>query len=143
MQGMSGKREQRRNVPRRGLHGVGSGHAPADISRTFCFCVIEIENEGSALGAPRRLATVSPCLAPPRSAPPRLAPPQLLRLARPRRAPRRQSCSAFGVSGFSVRIQIIPEHALHEKGLQRQIGVGILVSRQQRRALAVQLMSRG
>ena len=36
----------------------------------------------------------------------------------------------------------IPEHALHEKGLQRQIGVGTLVSSQERRALFVLLINR-
>ena len=38
---------------------------------------------------------------------------------------------------------IVPGHALHEKGLQRQIGVDTLVSRQQRRALAVPRLNRG
>ena len=37
----------------------------------------------------------------------------------------------------------VPEHALHEKGLQRQIAVGTLVNSQQRRALAVPLLNRG
>ena len=37
----------------------------------------------------------------------------------------------------------IPGHALHEKGLQRQIGDGTLVSSQERRALAVPLINRG
>ena len=37
----------------------------------------------------------------------------------------------------------IPGHALHEKGLQRQIGVGTLFSSQERRALAVPLINRG
>ena len=36
----------------------------------------------------------------------------------------------------------IPGHALHEKGLQRQIGVGTLVNSQQRRALAVPVINR-
>ena len=36
----------------------------------------------------------------------------------------------------------VPGHALHEEGLQRQIGVGTLVNSQQRRALAVLLLSR-
>ena len=35
-----------------------------------------------------------------------------------------------------------PGHALHKKGLQRQIGVGTLVNSQQRRALAVPLINR-
>ena len=35
-----------------------------------------------------------------------------------------------------------PGHALHEKGLQRQIGVGTLVGSQERRALAVPLTNR-
>ena len=35
-----------------------------------------------------------------------------------------------------------PGHALHEKGLQRQIGVGTLVSSQERRALAVLVINR-
>ena len=38
---------------------------------------------------------------------------------------------------------VIPGHALHEKGLQRQIGDGTLVSSQERRALAVPLINRG
>ena len=36
----------------------------------------------------------------------------------------------------------IPANVLHEKGLQRQIGVGTLVSSQERRALAVPLINR-
>ena len=36
----------------------------------------------------------------------------------------------------------IPGHALHEKGLQRQISVGTLVSSQERRALAVLVVNR-
>ena len=36
----------------------------------------------------------------------------------------------------------VPGHALHEKGLQRQVAVGTLVSSQQRRALAVPLTNR-
>ena len=36
----------------------------------------------------------------------------------------------------------IPVHALYEKGLQRQIGVGTLVNSQQRRALVVPLLNR-
>ena len=38
--------------------------------------------------------------------------------------------------------QIIPGHALHEKGLQGQIGDGTLVSSQERRALAVLVINR-
>ena len=38
---------------------------------------------------------------------------------------------------------IFPEHALHEKGLLGQNGDGPLVSSQERRALAVSLISRG
>ena len=37
----------------------------------------------------------------------------------------------------------IPGHALHEKGFQRQIGVGTLINSQQRRALAVPVINRG
>ena len=37
---------------------------------------------------------------------------------------------------------LIPGHALHEEGLQRQIGVGTLVSSQERRALFVLLIKR-
>ena len=37
----------------------------------------------------------------------------------------------------------IPGHALHEKGLQIQIGDGTLVSNQERRALAVPVINRG
>ena len=36
----------------------------------------------------------------------------------------------------------IPGHALHEKGLQRQKGVGPLVGSQERRALLVPLINR-
>ena len=36
----------------------------------------------------------------------------------------------------------VPGHALHEEGLQRQIGVGTLVSSQERRALFVPLINR-
>ena len=42
--------------------------------------------------------------------------------------------------GFLIR-QVIPGHALHEKGVQRQIGVGTLVNSQQRRALAVTVIN--
>ena len=63
---------------------------------------------------------------------PGLAPP-------PRRAPPRPDppvvCSGFGVGRF-------PGHALHEKGLQRQIGVGTLLSSQKRRALFVPRFNR-
>ena len=38
---------------------------------------------------------------------------------------------------------LIPGRALHEKGLQRQIGDGTLVNSQQRRALAVPVINRG
>ena len=37
----------------------------------------------------------------------------------------------------------VPGHALHEKGLQRQIGVGTLVRSQERRAIAVPVINRG
>ena len=37
----------------------------------------------------------------------------------------------------------VPGHALHEKGLQRQVGVGTLVSSQERRALLVARINRG
>ena len=37
---------------------------------------------------------------------------------------------------------IISGHALHEKGIQRQVGVGTLVNSQQRKALAVPLINR-
>ena len=36
----------------------------------------------------------------------------------------------------------VPGHALHIKGLQKQIGVGKVVSSQERKAFAVPLMSR-
>ena len=38
---------------------------------------------------------------------------------------------------------IIPGHALHEKGLQRQKNVGPLVGSQEQRALLVPLITRG
>ena len=47
-------------------------------------------------------------------------------------------CPGFGLDRFQI-----PGHALHEKGLQRQIGVGTLVNSQQRRALAVPVINRG
>ena len=40
-------------------------------------------------------------------------------------------------------MSVIPGHALHEKGLQRQIDVGTMVSSQQRRALLVPRLNRG
>ena len=49
--------------------------------------------------------------------------------------------SKRGISFFPRRI-IIPGYALHEKGLQRQIGVDTLVNSQQRRALAVPVINR-
>ena len=57
--------------------------------------------------------------------------------ARPRQAtpPCASTRPARGMSGFRIR-QVL-EHALHEKGLQRQIAVGTLVKSQKRRALAV------
>ena len=48
----------------------------------------------------------------------------------------------FTIGASAVYLRSIPEHALHEKGLQRQIGDGTLVSSQERRALAVLLMNR-
>ena len=42
-----------------------------------------------------------------------------------------------------VSLSVFPGHALHEKSLQRQIGVGTLVNSQQRRALAVPVINRG
>ena len=53
----------------------------------------------------------------------------------PRRAPPRPDPPVV-CPGF-------PGHALHEEGLQRQIGVGTLVSSQERRALLVPLINRG
>ena len=50
--------------------------------------------------------------------------------------------SAGVVAEEIVRESMIPGHALHEKGLQRQIGVGTMVNSQQRRALAVPVMNR-
>ena len=41
------------------------------------------------------------------------------------------------------RTHFVPGHALHEKGLQRQISVVTLVSSQERRALFVPLINRG
>ena len=38
---------------------------------------------------------------------------------------------------------LVPGHALHEKGLQRQKGAGPLVSSQEERALAAPLINRG
>ena len=40
-------------------------------------------------------------------------------------------------------IKPIPGHALLEKGLQRQLGVGTLVSSQERREAAIPRISRG
>ena len=51
-----------------------------------------------------------------------------------------------GSRDFSERLRCVavsfPEHALHEKGLQRQLGVGTLVSNQGRRALVVPRVNR-
>ena len=47
------------------------------------------------------------------------------------------------MQGMSGNNLVVPGHALHEKGLQRQIGVGTLVNSQQRRALAVSVINRG
>ena len=41
------------------------------------------------------------------------------------------------------RMNLIPEHALHEKNLQRQMGIVTLASRQERRALFFPLINRG
>ena len=45
--------------------------------------------------------------------------------------------------GINIDQQLIPGHALHAKGLQRQIGVVTLVSSQERRALLVPRLNRG
>ena len=39
--------------------------------------------------------------------------------------------------GIKEKVPYVPGHALHEKGLQRQKGVGLLVSSQEQRALFV------
>ena len=39
-------------------------------------------------------------------------------------------------------LPVFPGHALHEKGLQRQIGIGPLVGSQERRALLVPVLNR-
>ena len=46
-------------------------------------------------------------------------------------------------AGQNSNVELFPGHALHEKGLQRQIGVGTLVSSQERRALFVPRIYRG
>ena len=77
-----------------------------------------------------------PVLTPPRPAPP------------PRRAPPRPDrpvvCPGFGFDRLMYVIDyvIVPGHALHEKGFQSQIGVGTLVSSQERRSVAVSLINR-
>ena len=65
-----------------------------------------------------------------------------LNLARPRLAapPGASTRPARGMSGFGI--PQVPGHAMHEKGLQRQIAVGTLVNSQQRRALAVSQLNR-
>ena len=87
-----------------------------------------------------------------------------LNLARPRPAapPGAPTRTTRGMSGFWIRQVyigfrlflflerrsgdvfsiLVPGHALHEEGLQRQIGVGTLVSIQERRALFVPLIKR-
>ena len=45
-------------------------------------------------------------------------------------------------SSLGFWIRQVPGHALHEKGLQRQIGVGTVVSSQERRALLVPRLNR-
>ena len=80
----------------------------------------------------------------------------LLDPARPfRRAPRPDPtvvCPGFGFDKWILQLvivvvglglRLIPGHALHEKGLQKQIGVGTLVSSQERRALFVLLINHG
>ena len=63
----------------------------------------------------------------------------------PRRAPPRPDrpvvCPGFGFDRFRLFV-LLPGHALHEKGLQRQKGDGPLVSSQEQRALLVPLMNR-
>ena len=58
-----------------------------------------------------------------------------------RLAVRRLSRLAYNVAAFDIRH--VPGYALHEKGLQRQTGVGTLVSSQERRAIAVSVINRG
>ena len=54
------------------------------------------------------------------------------------------NCRSLNPEGFTCCLQCyVPGHALHEKGLQRQIGAGTLVSSQERRALFVPLINRG
>ena len=52
------------------------------------------------------------------------------------------SCHAMLCLLLPFRLRF-PGHALHEKGFKRQIGVGTLVSSQERRALAVPLVNCG
>ena len=55
-------------------------------------------------------------------------------------------CKPFSCRACSRKMRLLyvffPGHALYDKDLQRQISVGTLVSSQERRALAVQLMNR-
>ena len=81
---------------------------------------------GTVVSCAKRPVGVPSCPAPPRpaAAPPCAAPPR----------------PAYGVSGFWVRQ--VSGHALHEKGLQRQVGIGTLVSSQERRAAVVLVVNR-
>ena len=59
-----------------------------------------------------------------------------------RRAPPRPD-SPVVRPGFGFDKIVFPGHALHEKGLQRQKGVGPLVNSQERRAAVVPVINRG
>ena len=78
--------------------------------------------------SPHRLAPTRPVL--PGPTPPR---PALRHSAAPPRAARPVVYTGFGFGGTLKD----PGHALHEKGLQRRIGIGPLVSSQERRAAVV------
>ena len=67
----------------------------------------------------------------------------------PRRVPRLDSPLVFPYFGLDRMIRpfvdilgVIPEHALHERDLQRQIGVGTLVSSHDKKTVAVLLIHR-
>ena len=53
-----------------------------------------------------------------------------------------ETCSSF-LAADQCAVALFPGHALHENGLQRQIGDGTLVSSQEERALFVPLINRG
>ena len=53
------------------------------------------------------------------------------------------ACPGFELDRFTLSYIVIPGHALHEKGLQSQLGVGTMISNEERRAAVVPQINRG